>query len=86
MASLTSYTGIVGDSDAAVTVESDGCHLACTSGSVLVVPVVARHGVIIIVIDVSTGVLVLQQTGPQSVRSASVRDELERASWIIIRN
>jgi hypothetical protein len=65
VASLTSYTGVVGDANAAVAVESDGCHLARTSGSVLVVPIVARHGVIVIVIDVSAGMLVLQQRGLQ---------------------
>jgi proline racemase len=57
----TSYAGVVGDADAAIIVEGDGCHLACTSSSVLVVSVVARHGIIVIVIDVSAGMLVLQQ-------------------------
>jgi hypothetical protein len=69
----TSYTGVVGDADAAVAVESDGCHLACTSGSMFVVPVVARHGIIVIVIDVSAGMLVLQQIGPQ-VNAISARE------------
>jgi hypothetical protein len=73
VATLTSYTGVVGDADAAVTVESDGCHLSCTSGSVLVVPVVPRHGIVVIVIDVSAGMLVLQQIGPQ-VNAISARE------------
>jgi hypothetical protein len=70
---LTSYTGVVGDTNATVTVESDGCHLACTSGSMLVVPVIARHRIIVIVIDISTGMLVLQQICPQ-VSAISARE------------
>jgi prophage tail gpP-like protein len=67
---LTSYTRVVGDSDAAVAVKGHSGHLAGTSRSVLVVTVVTRHRVIVIIIDVSAGVLILQQTDRRSARSA----------------
>jgi len=59
---LTSYTGVVGHPDPAVAVEGHGSHFACTSRSVFVVPVVSRHRVVVIVVDVCAGMLVLQQT------------------------
>lgn len=62
---LTSYTGVVGHTDPAVAVEGHGCHFACTSRSVFVVPVVSRHRVVVIIVDVGAGMLVLQQTGPR---------------------
>jgi hypothetical protein len=40
---------------------------------VLVVPVVAWHGIIVIIIDVSAGMLILQQTGAQ-VNAISARE------------
>lgn len=61
----TSYTGVVGHPDPAVVVEGHGSHFARTSRSVFVVSVVPRHRVVIIVVDVGTGMLVLQQTGPR---------------------
>jgi len=61
----TSYTGVVGHPDPAVAVEGHGSHFACTSRSVFVVPVVPRHRVVVIVVDVGAGMLVLQQTGPR---------------------
>jgi hypothetical protein len=57
---LTSYTGVVGHTDSAVVVEGHGCHFASTSRSVFVVPVVPRHRVVVIVVDVGAGMLVLQ--------------------------
>jgi hypothetical protein len=65
VAILTSYARIVGDSDAAETVEGDSRHLARTSGPVLVVAVVPRHRVVVIIINIGAGVLVLQQRDPQ---------------------
>jgi hypothetical protein len=56
---LTSYTGVVGHPDPAVAVESHGCHFTRTSRSVFVVPVVSRHRVVVIVVDVGAGMLVL---------------------------
>ena len=61
----TSNTSVVGNSDPAVTVESHGCHFTRTSRSVFVVPVVSRHRVVVIVVDIRAGMLVLQQTGPR---------------------
>lgn len=61
----TSYTGVVGDPDTTVTVESDGGHLTRTTRAMLVVTVVPRHWVVVIIVYVGAGMLVLQQNGSQ---------------------
>jgi hypothetical protein len=79
VAILTADTRIVGDSDATETVEGDGRYLACASGPMLVVPIVPRHGVVIIVVDVSTGVLILQKEAPRSVKCKECRNKRSRS-------
>lgn len=56
---LTSDTGIVGDSNATKTIECDCGHFTCTSGAVLIVPIILRHGIRIVAIDVVRGLRIL---------------------------
>jgi len=60
----TSYTGVIGDPDATVTVECHCSHLASAPRAVFVVSIVPRHRIVVIIVNVGASVLVLQQTGP----------------------
>lgn len=56
---LTSDAGVVGDSHAAKTIECDGGHFTGASGAVLIVPIILRHWIRIVAIDVVRGIGIL---------------------------
>lgn len=56
---LTSDAGVVGDSHAAKTIECDGGHFTGASGAVLIVPIILRHRIRIVAIDVVRGIGIL---------------------------
>ena len=49
---ITSDASVEGDSYTAIRVESDCSDFACASRAVLVVPIVSRHRVVIVVVDI----------------------------------
>lgn len=59
IAILTSDTGIVSDTDAAILVEGNGGDLAGASSAVLVVAVIPRHWIVVVVVDIRAGLVII---------------------------